>query len=152
MSLCKIRRTSGTLINQWLYSPLERRRTEEQLSMCQGAQLWHSKTLLFFCKKLDLTASAIEEPSLHVKTQLPFVHVTDMTQADPEHLCTGVPEPGLPGLKSYDSTIGKNGHLHRPCVPRPTANGLPPKLQKIAAISKSSDIIFKDTNQPTKKR
>lgn len=150
MSLCKIRRTSDTLINQWLYCPLKRR-TEEQLSTCQGAQLWHSKTLLCFCKKLDLTASAIEEPSLHVKTPLPFVHITDVTQAEPQHLCTGVPEPGLPGLISYDSTIGKNGHLHRPCVPRPAANALPPKLQKIAAIARNSNIIFKDTKQTNKK-
>lgn len=74
--------------------------------------------------------SALEEPPLHVKTQLPFVHITDVTQAEPEHFCTGVPEPGLPGLVSYDRPIAKNDHLHRQCVSWQTAKGLLPELQK----------------------
>lgn len=63
--------------------------------------------------------------------QLPFVPVTNATHAEPECLCTGIPEPGLLGLISEDGTIAKYGHLHRPFVSWQMAKDLlPSKLQK----------------------
>lgn len=92
--------------------------------MSGSTRVLHSKALLCFCK--NLTVPATEEPSLHGKFSCPLVHITDGIQAETEqqNSGTGVPEPGLLGLISYDSPIAKNDPLHQQGVPRQTAKGL----------------------------
>lgn len=102
MSLCKVRRTSDTLINQWVYCQLKRR-IEEQLSTCQGAQNFDTGRLYFVSVRMS---PCLQQRTFSArKIQLPFVHITDVIQAGPEHFCTALPEPGLPGLISYDSPM-----------------------------------------------
>lgn len=129
--------------------PAQKKNWRAAACMSGSTRVLHSKALLCFCK--NLTVPATEEPSLHVKFSCPLVHITDGIQAETEHFCTGVPEPGLLGLISYDSPIAKNDPLHQQGVLRQTAKGLPLELHKIAVISRNSNIMSRDTKQTNKK-